>query len=191
MNNGIFGLNPSVQPIRVAFIGKQCAGKTTLASMFCSQMESFNRVDIIKFADPIYEALRAIKKKKNRAFMQGFGTLAMRCFGEHIFVDLFEQRVLEIEDIGDSVCMVCDDVRRKFEFDCVRDNGFITVYIDAPDDVRMKRAKRQKIEFIENHESEIYIDELKGLCDMQFDGNVNLKDMEMYVDAIKIFANTR
>ncbi len=191
-NKSIFGLNLQIDPIRIAFIGKQCSGKTTMANFMLKSYEKIGPGGIVKFADPIYETLNVLKKKKHRVFMQKFGSLAHECFGENIFVNLFNRKMREEynEDFKYAI-IVCDDVRRKFEFDAVKSHGFMAVYIETPVEIRRNRSNMLKLEFNEDHESELYIDELKELCDMQIKGNAKQNEMEDYFNAIRIFANTR
>lgn len=183
----IFGLKP-ISPIRIAVVGRQCSGKTTLINMVNERLQ--DKAKIVKFAEPIYETLGVFGKNKNRRFMQGLGTLAMQCFGEKVFCEIFKKNVERLEETADVYGFLCDDVRRMFEFETVKKLDFVTVFLDTPASVRKKRASRLNIEFVEDHESEIYVDDMKELCNMQFDGNVQLKTMHNYADAVVIYANT-
>ena len=186
-NEDIFGLKPIV-PVKIAVVGKQCSGKTTLVNAINERLG--NCAKVVKFADPIYSVLNILNKKKNRRFMQGFGTLAMQCFGEDVFCSLFSENIKSLEESSKCCGFLCDDVRRYFEYDTAIGLGFMTVFVDTPVEVRKKRAKKLNIEFIENHESEMHVDSMKKLCNMNFNGNVPLKTMHSYADAILIYANT-
>jgi dephospho-CoA kinase len=158
---------------KIAVIGQQCSGKTTAANFFA---EHFTHVYRHKIADPIYAAIAALNKPKHRAFMQEFGDLAKKHFGNEIFAEIFEHAVTErevevtnMENINaidrpypapDNVLIVCDDVRFQFELDRAKKMGFKIVSIWAAPEVRKARSEAQGFDFIENHNSETEIPSL-------------------------------
>ena len=144
---------------RIAIIGEQCSGKSTVAKMAAKKVDSF----IIKFADPIYEALASLNKNKHRAFMQEYGDLAKKHFGPDIFVQRFHER---LRSYRFADMLVCDDVRIPIEAQAVKRAGFKIIYIMADRDVRKARAAAQGLEFIENHNSENQVAGLKDFVDL-------------------------
>ena len=185
--SNIFGLN-SYGQVRVAIIGSQCSGKTTLMNIVKHKLAEFGNVEILKFADPIYAALGVLKKPKHRMFMQDFSTVAQACFGLHVFSELFEKNILELVNSSKSfAAFLCDDVRRDYELDMVKKYGFTTVFVDTPEDVRRDRAERQGLQFLTTHDSEKYVDDMKGLCDIIVDGNVPKNKLHEYVEAVLQF----
>lgn len=145
--------------LKIGIIGQQCAGKTTAAN-FMSEL--FDDYCFVKFADPIYATLHALNQKKNRAFMQEFGDFAKKHFGEMIFVECFKRTILTLEeerkhDINYKYAIITDDIRRIYEFDMCKELGFKIFSIDAPVDLRKKRAENLGLEFLENHNSETEI----------------------------------
>jgi len=189
MKSNVFGLSKMDQ-VRVAIIGEQCSGKTTLMNAIRSKMVEFGQVEIIKFAGPIYGVLDVLKKKKHRKFMQDFSTVAQDCFGTHVFSELFEKRMIELQKSETNYsAILCDDVRRDYELEMTKAYKFVTVFVETPESVRMERAKKQGLEFIKDHSSEIYVDGMKGLCDIVVDGDVPKNKLNDYVEAILIFAN--
>ena len=104
--------------LKFEVLGEQWSGKTTAAEAI--QRHFFNP-QVVKFADPIYWALAALGQPKNRGFMQEFGDLAQRYFGERIFANLFMQGVTEEGRFVDA--LICDDVRRGYELDSCLDLG--------------------------------------------------------------------
>ena len=118
--------------LKIACIGQQCSGKTTLVKFFAKE---FKNVYFVKLADPIYNAIQGLKQPKHRAFMQQFGTLAKKHFGTEIFAKVLYQRVKELEteisnmvavdaiDSEDTV-ILNDDVRFGYELEYMKRLGF-------------------------------------------------------------------
>lgn len=147
--------------IKIAVLGQQCSGKTTVCQTL-NELCFSKHGKFIKFAGPIYGALSALKREKCRGFMQEFGDLSKKYFGEHVFVDAFKQAVLEEQK---SNFILCDDVRRTYELEAVRGLGFFVVYVHADDDVRKRRAESQGLDFIESHNSETEVPSMRNLAD--------------------------
>lgn len=152
--------------LKIACIGQQCSGKTSLAKFF---IKNFSEVFHIKMADPIYNALDGLKQKKHRAFMQQFGDLAKLHFGKEIFPQILEKQVLEVEKLAagridkkfeDQILIINDDIRFGYELKYVKRLGFKLCSIICPAEVRAARAKAQGLDFIENHQSETEIPQL-------------------------------
>lgn len=150
--------------VKIGIVGQQCSGKTTAANFLS---EHFDETRFIKFADPIYGTLKALRQEKNRAFMQEFGDFAKKHFGEHIFVVNFNVAVQEYEEYLNNLrenvreyLIVCDDIRRKYEFDAAKELGFKIISIDANTKTRKKRAEKLGLDFIEDHNSETEIPEI-------------------------------
>ena len=162
---------------KIAFIGEQCSGKTAFANRVATH---FKNPKVVKFADPIYSVLMSLGQNKNRAFMQEFGDLAKRHFGEHIFANVFGCKVRDLCNLQQPYgeyydILLCDDVRYKYEFDVASAEKFITVYIKVDRDVRIKRAAKLDLAFIDSHSSEASIPELKEYCDLVIDNSVEDK----------------
>jgi dephospho-CoA kinase len=136
---------------KIAVIGQQCSGKTTAANFIAAEHHA---PMVLKFAQPIYDAINALKQPKHRAFMQQFGDLAKTHFGELVFTNIFKERVIEIQNSDFFDLLVCDDMRRQHELDAAREMGFKLISIDATAAVRKRRADAQGFAFIENHSSE-------------------------------------
>jgi dephospho-CoA kinase len=170
--------------LKIACIGQQCSGKTTLAKFFMKEhIHNFH----IKQADPIYKSIEALGYKKHRAFMQEFGDLAKKHFGLKVFTEAFTKSVKDTEiDIinrdlfddgySDNALIINDDVRFDWELDNVKELGFITVSIICPAEIRKQRADRQGFEFLEEHNSEIEIPNLIPKADWIIDNSDLTKD---------------
>ncbi len=177
--------------LKIACIGQQCSGKTTLAKFF---MNRFKAVYHIKMADPIYNALEGLKQKKHRAFMQQFGDLAKKHFGEEIFAEILEKRVLKIQDdikkmnivnnivapekydFEDKILIINDDVRFDYELKYVKRLGFKLCSVICPTEVRAQRARRLGLDFIENHQSETEIPQLLHEADYEITNEIMTKE---------------
>ena len=176
---------------KISVIGPQCAGKTEVVKIIAGLHDSFR---IIKFADPIYGALEALKKPKHRAFMQSFGEMAKIHFGEHVFVELFKEAVREAEELnawaGGIDILLCDDVRRDYEAEAAFECGFVLIYVDADREIRKRRAEVQGLEFIENHISETEIPNLKKYAEVEIlNESGNIEDLRKSVmSALSIIA---
>lgn len=167
-----------------AFIGKQQSGKSTAAFILSKKFENSRT---LRFADPIYDTLSALEETKHRAFMQEFGEMAKKHFGEMVFVNLFVRKARFIIDQKydgrQGICqfvnaIFCDDVRRSYELDACKELGFKTVFIEADDKIRQNRATKNGFKFIENHISETEIPSLKKDADFMIINNGTLNQFE-------------
>ncbi|MCK5862819.1 MAG: hypothetical protein KAH38_10055 [Candidatus Hydrogenedentes bacterium] len=143
--------------MRIAIIGNQCAGKTTLAEAYGAP--------IVKFAEPFYNVLRLFEKPKNRAFMQGLSDVAKECFGDEIFTELFAKK-MEWRHQRFADFWMCDDVRYLHEVKWLKANGWKLIFLYTETGVRRVRAAALGLEFITNHPSEIQVPELVSHCDL-------------------------
>lgn len=164
----------------IAVIGSQCAGKTSAANYIGDRFYSEPRH--IKHAQPIYDVNEIMGVYKHRAFMQGFGDLAKKHFGEHVFLDIFRHEVKDLYAEDHYDVLINDDTRFPFEMDLLKELGFFTIYIDATREVRMQRAKNLGLEFIENHNSEIYVPEIGKKADLYIhDNGLTLTQLQMRI----------
>jgi len=138
---------------RIAIVGSQCSGKTTVANVLREfLLHEWSRPSIpIKFADPIYAAQELVTDKKNRLFMQGFGQLARDCFGEDVFNRIFKEKLKKENTLID---IVCDDARRISELEFLEKEDFYIIHVTADKETREKRAGEQGLIFKEDDVSE-------------------------------------
>lgn len=175
--------------MKFGIVGNQCAGKTTVAKMISNLTP--DKCDVVKFADPIYDTLSALGQSKNRLFMQQFSDLAKEHFGDDVFVNRFEIEIEADEKLKYCETIICDDCRYPFEFELLKKHDFTTIGILSPREVRVERAKSLGIQFIENHSSEQYVDELIEGCDYIIQNNgcdgYHLQDMveKIMVDIVR------
>ncbi len=147
--------------MKIAIIGEQCSGKTTAAEFIA---ELFQVHYIHKFADPIYCSLSCLGKDKKRGYMHDFSDVAKKHFGKHIFAESFERSVTTRDRVLKSQInlsvIICDDVRYLYELELVRKLGFKVMSIDTSTEIRKERADKLGLDFIEDHSSEVEIQDL-------------------------------
>lgn len=148
--------------LKIAIIGQQCSGKTTAARFI--QDYGPQPSTIVKFAGAIYDTLTALRQPKHRAFMQEFADLAKKHFGEHVLKNVFKADVKEFEYEKTMNMIICDDVRRFYEFYCVKELGFKIIALDIHRRIRKQRAQNLHLDFIENHNSETEVPKIIEHC---------------------------
>ena len=160
--------------LKIGIIGEQCAGKTTVAELVSNHI---GRCGFVKFAGPIYQTIAALGGKKNRKFMQEFSDVAKKYYGRDVFVRQFRNTVDWYENNGASYkALICDDVRYPAEMEVVKELGFMTVYVKADMDVRLQRARKQGLEFIQDHSSEHQVRTIGGMADKVIDNSCCSKE---------------
>jgi len=167
---------------KIAIIGEQCAGKTTVAQ---SIQRYFDGAVVIKYASPHYGVLHILGKEKNRSFMQEFSDLAKKHFGQDCFLKSFEKNVggvLMNPQLKAISLMVCDDVRYKAELELCQKLGFITIFVSASTDTRVRRARALNLDFITDHNSETEVPGLQTYCDyiVQNNGDKDALEREIW-----------
>jgi len=165
---------------KVAFIGQQCAGKTTAAMVVQSNIEHH-----MKFAWPLYSINQILGVHKHRGFMQEQADLIKKHFGRKFFIDAFAgemnfQNIVTSRE--DKLVLVNDDCRLQLEFDYLKNHGWQTVYIEASEEIRRERAKTLGLEFIADHNSETEVPSLKSQCDLVI---VNEGALEEFKETVK------
>jgi len=179
---------------KVAFIGQQCAGKTTAAMVVYP--DSFKT--IVKLAQPLYVINRVLDVPKNRGFMQEQADLIKKHFGREFFIDAFDEIVdfhqplpatvlnddsrLDLSDYQRDDVLVNDDCRLQLEFNYLKSHGWQTVYIEASEEIRRERAKTLGLEFIADHSSETEVPSLNSQCDLVI---VNEGTLEEFKDTVR------
>lgn len=164
--------------MKIAITGKQCAGKTTLKEILMKKYGGHE----VKFIDKIYQINELLGVSKNRGFMQDLGESIRKYFGQDYFVKDFIKRAINFDG-----SLFCDDVRKILEFDAVKQSGFFTIYVEANSDLRKQRAKSLGLDFIEEHPAEMEIELLKSRCDIIFENNQDIHEIEVFTDNILKF----
>ena len=155
--------------VKIAITGKQCAGKTTVADLL---LEKFGG-EKIKFIDKLYQVNDLLGVPKNRGFMQDMGEAVRKYFGQDYFTKDFQKRAAESNNN-----LICDDLRKKVEFEAAKQVGFTMVYIESSQDNRKTRAKNLGLDFIENHPAEQEIITLIDQCDIIIENNGTIDELK-------------
>jgi len=127
----------------IYFCGKAGAGKT----YSCEYIKSKYGFVQAKFAYPVYQICRDYfgMANKNRKLLQFLGTDIGR---EHIDTNLWVERFLQdtwmVEETAKklynkSIKFCSDDVRFPNEHEALKEEGWVGIYLDVPDAVRIAR----------------------------------------------------
>jgi len=161
--------------MNIAISGKQCAGKSTLADI----ISKHNRAKLCKVIDKIYQINKLLQVPRNRGFMQDLGESIRKYFGEDYFVKDLAARVKQ-----SGCAFVTDDMRKQIEFNTLKTAGFTTIYVDADEDIRRKRAENLGLDFREDHPAEKEIEQLRDQCDFVIENNGTLDELENKIVSI-------
>lgn len=159
--------------MNIGFVGKAGAGK----SFLCNYLRTKYQYVQAKMATSVYAIAEQYfgmdKNKKDRRLLQVIGTDVGRTeIDYNIWVKRFveDTRIAQrtYEKLYDKAIYFCsDDVRFLNEFKALKDAGWVLIYLDVPDAIRLKRLEQRdgtsQIETL-NHVSELEIDTFKDEC---------------------------
>lgn len=153
--------------MKFAFAGKMCSGKSTAAKYIEQHYVNARRVS---FADPVKNIARTVfgMEEKDRKLLQIIGAT-----GRALDPNMWINKLLDVVRTDNEIIWVVDDVRYLNELRCLKGQGFTTVYIDVPEDVRKARILKLYGENAQQHidnmndESETALE--KALVDGLFD----------------------
>jgi dephospho-CoA kinase len=173
---------------KVAFCGKMSSGKSTAVGMLTgllqNKMGKGNSAGLLmKFAGPIYDSFQALHiraEDKPRVFMQEYGDLCRKEFGDDVFEKAFEKRLEHIVNnelpnrTYQHVLLLCDDVRFAGEAALLKKLGYTLVKINADESIRSQR----NLNTFQNtgHRSETELDNI--ICDLEIDNNGTIYDFQ-------------
>jgi len=126
--------------LRIAFAGKICSGKSTLAKHVQHIAHQKNiLVERIAFGDFVKQMAKDYfqydgQKHKNRALLVKLGT-SMREIDADVWVNCLRQKI----EASEAKHWVVDDVRHKNEFHMLKSLGFTIMRIDVPEQVQYQR----------------------------------------------------
>lgn len=144
--------------MKIAIAGKAGSGKTTLAEFFVKKYgftrtgfaNAVKKVGMDEFGLSYEEAFGA---KKNRTVLQDIGHGRRVEFGENYWVNKF------LEQTNGQDNLIVDDMRYRNEFITLKDNGYILIRIDSPEEIRQNRIPNTYPEN-PNHPSETDLDDI-------------------------------
>ena len=174
----------------IYFVGKAGAGKTYSAKHLIRKYKYRQA----KFAFPVYNLAYNYfdMKDKDRKLLQVIGTdIARQLLNSEIWVNRFIQDTFIVrktaEKLGYSInALVCDDVRFANEHLALKKAGWIGIYLDVSDDIRVKRlAGRDGDAQVTTlkHSSETSIDLFKDDL-IKIDGSGTLRDTYRQINKI-------
>lgn len=169
-------------PASIYVCGPAGAGKTYSAKHF---MKSYGFLQA-KFAFPVYGLAYDYFRMddKDRKLLQIIGTDAARDgvnkdiwvkrFVEDIKIVQLARQKLELPDVG----FVCDDCRFENEHRILKENGWIGIYLNVSDEIRIERLRKRdgdaQIETLK-HASELDMDKFKDEL-IQIDASQTVED---------------
>lgn len=149
------------------FVGKAGAGKTYV----CNYLVKNYKYTLTKFASPVYEIARDFLKMqgKDRKLLQTIGSDVGRdMFDQNLWVNRYYENFtiakITSEKLNIPFNVVVDDCRFPEEKQLLEELGFVGIYLDVPDSIRIKRLEGRdgtaQIETL-SHKSEMQLDIFK------------------------------
>ena len=125
--------------MRLAFSGKMCSGKTTLADLLLHHDPRFVKVS---FADPIYALAREYfgMDEKDRDLLIHIGE-AFRARDEQVWINAFLRNVAKLEAEGKSILV--DDLRLPHEYKALAAAGFKLVRLNVSEQAQEDRLTKK------------------------------------------------
>jgi dephospho-CoA kinase len=174
---------------KFAFCGKMGSGKTTAMQMVAAILqnkygENNTTAFHLKFAGPIYRTLGVLHVPgKPRVFMQLFGDLCRKEFGDDVFEKALEVEYTELlnkEVVNrpqEHVSILIDDVRFVGEAELLKKLGFKIIKVEAKEDQRKIRLA----ETFENitHRSETELESID--TDVTVDNNLSYMELHKQI----------
>jgi hypothetical protein len=157
-------------PIKLCLIGKLRSGKST-AAQYLTLFYDFQQ---FAFADPLKRYLHEIfphvpREPKPRRLLQLFGQ-KMRELDPDVWVNLTMHKIDEYLRQHACDCsplkprVVVTDCRQQNEYDRLRAEGFKFIRVNAPDELRIRRAIEAGDDFTVHdlaHETELLVDQFE------------------------------
>ena len=121
--------------MKIAFCGKMCSGKSTLAKDYIE----INGGTIFSFSAPVYEIAQNLfgMEEKNRELLQSIGT-KMREIDPNVWVNKLI-RCVDEHELDENI--IVDDVRFVNEYEALRENGFKMVKCLVDEDLRLRNIE--------------------------------------------------
>lgn len=179
------------EPVLVALTGKARSGKSTVA-WYLVEMYGFVETSFGEaLKDFVHEIFQLNYDKKYRDLYQKFGQFC-RSIDEDVWVrhclNPIDRRIefaRRYPNVVEQYRYVVSDLRQPNEYRALRERGFVIIRINASDDVRLTRMKREGDVFTPealNHETERYVDTFDVDYEITNDGS--LRQLYEQVDAI-------
>lgn len=176
--------------LNIYLTGPAGAGKTYAAKYLIDKYKYLQA----KIASPVYGLAKDYfgMTKKDRKLLQTIGTDAAReAVSKNIWVDRFAEdikivnitrKIMGYPDVG----FVCDDCRFLNEHESLKANGWIGIYLNVSDEIRIERLKKRdgsaQVSTLK-HSSELDMDKFKDDL-IQFDASGTLEEAHKGLDAL-------
>lgn len=171
--------------MNIAILGGQLSGKTTLAKLIKKNLAILGTPSfILKIAEPLHSSAdffnnvngETIKKRK---FLQEYGDLLRKHFGEDILIKSFFQKAHSMERMG---VLICDDIRTRKELEKFKNNEWFIISIHADAQIINKRAQLLNCPVITKHNTESEIIDLIPQGDLIIDNSdLTMDELEQCV----------
>ena len=183
------------KPLRIALTGRMRSGKSTIADYlwlthgfakvsFASSLKLTADRLFSHLYEPIYDGRSIREYRKPRALLQELGQ-KLREIDEDVWIKQAEQSMRVFENYRTTAGIVIDDLRQPNEYEWARANGFVIIRVNAPDEMRIERAKAEGDDFSEGdltHDTEQHCDKFDVDYTITNDGD--LVDLERQIDEI-------
>lgn len=164
----------------VIIFGKMGSGKETVANYFfrVHRGETGQIPVIKKLSQKMNEIIIDLTgRKPTRNEKQSFGQFCRTLFGEDVWNDrLYKEYRYKYKNVP----VIIEDGRQVNEFEFWKDKGFVTIYVDAPYDLRFKRLRERDgydQSFFANHETETGVEKIKHWCDVTIVNDKTVEDL--------------
>tara|TARA_B100000925_G_scaffold285373_1_gene261618 strand:+ start:52 stop:576 length:525 start_codon:yes stop_codon:yes gene_type:complete len=145
--------------MKIAFIGKICSGKSTLAQY----LKDNHNYDILSFGEPVKRYAKDIfgLDNKNRIIIQDFAQKV-----KEIDFDVWVKYLIRNFKNISNTNIVIDDLRFPNEYKALKNENFVFIKLDIDKELQVKRIKKIYRDSWETHIqrldniSESYIDKL-------------------------------
>lgn len=179
--------------MKIALTGRLRSGKSTVAQYLCAIHDYMP----FAFGNPLKDAFhRAFpnvpRNPKPRAMYQRFGTWAREAMGEDVWIDATMADVEAYvkrhgcEKCGESQAKVLiEDCRQENELQRLKAEGFVIIRINAPEELRIKRALDAGDVFVAEdlrHSTELDVEGFD--CDFEVNNEGNTLELYAQIDAI-------
>jgi len=172
--------------LKIAITGKFRSGKDRVAWRLFYQHDF---APPIAFGDKLKRTVRDLLPwlgdNKPRAYYQRFGQLMREHFDEDIWIKHAAQTVQYYEGLKTTRGIVISDLRQPNEYKWAKANGFMIIRVNAPDELRIARAKEAGDDFSAEdvaHETEQHVD--KFAVDYEISNDGTLAELYAQVDGI-------
>lgn len=130
--------------VPVAFVGGVRSGKSTASKIL---EKEFGYAPTLSFGSKLktlaheaFEHLPISKEAKPVTLYQQFGQ-KLRSIDDSVWISHVEQEYLRIKQYTRVTGVVIDDLRQPNEYQWAKENGFVIVRIDVPEEERVRRAE--------------------------------------------------